>query len=93
MICTRCRGLMTREELRDWGGGKGNDWSSAFRCIPCGDIIDPVILKNRARGAGAATLRKKHTSRKKHTRFDARVIPGRTEKALRRHMLTGMAAT
>jgi hypothetical protein len=59
MICQRCHGLMTQEELRDWGGAGGNDWSSAFRCIPCGDIIDPVILHNRARGAGSTTLHNK----------------------------------
>ena len=68
MICRRCRGLMTHEELRDWGGGKGNDWSSAFRCISCGDIIDPVILHNRTGGAEPTT------PRKKPARCDARVI-------------------
>ncbi len=67
MICKRCQGLMTQEELRDWGGGKGSDWSSAFRCIPCGDIIDLVILINRKRGARQPNLRKKQA------RFGARV--------------------
>lgn len=75
MICRRCRGLMTPEELRDWGGGKGSDWSSAFRCIPCGDIIDSVILHNRSRGAEPTILRKKQA------RFDVRVISIRAGKA------------
>jgi hypothetical protein len=75
MICRRCRGLMTHEELRDWGGGKGHDRSSAFRCIPCGDIIDPVILHNRTSGAGPTT------GRKKQARFDVRVISIHARKA------------
>jgi hypothetical protein len=74
MICRRCRRLMTQEELRGWGGGKGNDWSSAFRCIPCGDIIDPVILHNRFRRAEPTILRKKQA------RFDVRVISVRARK-------------
>jgi len=74
MICRRCRGLMAQEELRDWSGGKGNDWSSAFRCISCGDIIDPVILHNRSRGAESPILRKKQA------RFDVQVISVRARK-------------
>jgi hypothetical protein len=57
MICHRCQGLMTKEELRDWGGGRGNDWSPVFRCISCGDIIDRVILTNRERRGGAVMPR------------------------------------
>lgn len=58
MICRRCRGLMTPERLSDWDGGKGNDRLVVFRCISCGDIIDPVILTNRERCTGASTRRK-----------------------------------
>ena len=75
MICTRCQGLMTHEELFDWGGGKGSDLSVAFRCISCGDIVDPVIMHNRARRTGPAT------PRKKQARFDVRVISIRARKS------------
>lgn len=34
-------------QLRDWGGGRGADSYDALQCIACGDIVDPVIAKNR----------------------------------------------
>lgn len=45
--CGRCGGLMYRILLRDWGGSRGQDGCDALQCIACGDIIDPVIVKNR----------------------------------------------
>lgn len=45
--CGRCRGLTYRIQLRDWGGGLGQDSRDALQCIACGDIIDQVIAKNR----------------------------------------------
>jgi hypothetical protein len=51
MISNRCQGLMTREEPCNWGGGKWSTWSTAFRCISCGELIDQVILTNRRRKA------------------------------------------
>lgn len=56
MICTRCQGLITEEKLRDWDGVTGSDWSFAFRCLPCGDIIDPVIFANARAVAGRPHL-------------------------------------
>ncbi len=53
--CGRCRGLMYRIELRDWGGSRGQDGCGALQCIACGDIIDPVIVKNR-RYSGQAPM-------------------------------------
>lgn len=47
--CGRCRGLMYRILLRDWGGSRGQDGCEALQCIACGDIIDPVIMRNRRR--------------------------------------------
>jgi formylmethanofuran dehydrogenase subunit E len=43
MRCSRCGGLMVREESIDL---------PAQRCVQCGDFIDPVILQNRHRFAG-----------------------------------------
>ena len=49
MICSRCQGLMWPVELRDWAGGRGHDCSNAWRCVMCGEIVDPVIRSNRMR--------------------------------------------
>jgi PHP family Zn ribbon phosphoesterase len=38
--CSRCRGLMVIEPCFDF---------LAWRCVQCGDMIDPVILQNRQR--------------------------------------------
>jgi hypothetical protein len=45
--CGRCRGLMYRIQLRDWGGTRAQDSCDALQCIACGDIIDQVIARNR----------------------------------------------
>ena len=46
MTCGRCDGQMTHETLH--GFGEDLVWAfSHWRCIYCGEIIDPVILANR----------------------------------------------
>ena len=35
--CLRCGGFMARD----------CNWHAACRCVQCGDVIDPVILRNR----------------------------------------------
>lgn len=57
--CGRCRGLMYRIELRDWRGSKGQDGCDALQCIACGDIIDPVIVKNRGCSGQPPMVRRK----------------------------------
>jgi hypothetical protein len=57
--CDRCRGLMYRIELRDWGGSKGQDGCAALQCMACGDIIDPVIVKNRRCSGQPPMVRRK----------------------------------
>ena len=42
MKCQRCGGIMVPEKFHD-GGGAFPGW----RCIFCGEIIDPVIFRNR----------------------------------------------
>jgi hypothetical protein len=39
--CSRCSGLMVAEWYQDL-----SDYT-AQRCVQCGEIVDPVILKNR----------------------------------------------
>lgn len=57
--CGRCRGLMYRIQLRDWGGSRGQDGCDALQCIACGDVIDPVIMKNRRWSAQSAMVRRR----------------------------------
>jgi hypothetical protein len=40
--CSRCGGFMVKEQLIDF---------EAHRCVQCGEVVDPVILQNRQRGA------------------------------------------
>jgi|GEM_PF-1808189 len=45
MRCQRCTGMMVKDRALD-EIGRANHF--IFRCVSCGDIIDPVILINRA---------------------------------------------
>jgi hypothetical protein len=45
--CVRCHGLMVIEQCFDFAGDAGHLDCLARRCVQCGDIIDPVILRNR----------------------------------------------
>lgn len=45
--CPRCLGLMTKAFLADLEDDTGEFGFWALRCMQCGEIIDPVILRNR----------------------------------------------
>ena len=45
--CPRCRGLMVGEFCMDLLNGNGELEFLASRCVQCGEVVDPVILKNR----------------------------------------------
>lgn len=49
MTCPRCRGLMCPIDLGIEASTSGRDGTYAWRCISCGEIIDPVIVWNRMR--------------------------------------------
>lgn len=51
--CERCGGLIVSEEYDDFNG---------WRCILCGERVDPVILAQR-RKSGSAHLRTAHAAR------------------------------
>jgi hypothetical protein len=61
--CGRCRGLMYRIQLQDWGGGRGQGSGDALQCIACGDIIDPVIARNRRCSRPSRVARRKRRER------------------------------
>lgn len=47
--CDRCGGLLVADQYVDLLDDQGHLSCSAMRCVQCGDILDPVILKNRRR--------------------------------------------
>jgi len=47
-ICTRCGGLMVDDSYMDILNNVGEAKFAAKRCVQCGEVVDPVILRNRA---------------------------------------------
>ena len=47
MQCHRCNGVMVLEQLSDFYNAAGRLSSLSWRCINCGEIVDPVIIRNR----------------------------------------------
>ena len=45
--CTRCGGLMVSDFCMDVLGNIGEAEFAAKRCVQCGEVVDPVILRNR----------------------------------------------
>lgn len=45
MHCSRCTGLMIRDDLQD---ETGLSRFVAWRCLICGEVLDLVILENRS---------------------------------------------
>ena len=61
-ICTRCGGLMVREFCTDLLNSNGELDCSITRCVQCGDVVDPVIRRNRHLRQGAGTVREMRAS-------------------------------
>ena len=51
MKCTRCQGLMVSDHLLDIRETMGSMWCKSWRCVACGNIVDPLIEKHRAERA------------------------------------------
>ncbi len=47
MNCCRCQGLMVEDNLLDMEDTYGHLWIRGWRCLCCGDVIDPVIIRHR----------------------------------------------
>ena len=45
--CTRCGGLMVQDFCLDVLGSIGEGECAETRCVQCGEVVDPVILRNR----------------------------------------------
>ncbi len=47
MDCLRCHGMMVEERFEDLRGDPHNVSFHGWRCVCCGNIVDPVIIKHR----------------------------------------------
>ncbi len=58
MPCQRCQGLMVVDHFIDMQDDRGHFWLNAWRCINCGDVVEPGIaqhkLERKSRLVGAA---------------------------------------
>ena len=48
MQCPRCRNLMVEQTFEDLRDDTGSLCFKGWRCITCGEVLDPLILSNRA---------------------------------------------
>jgi uncharacterized Zn finger protein len=53
MTCTRCQGCMAKDYFIDLMESAESMWMAGWRCLNCGNVLDPVVEKNR-RGDGTA---------------------------------------
>lgn len=47
MDCPRCQGIMVKDMFEDVSDDTGAIHFAGWRCITCGEILDPVISANR----------------------------------------------
>lgn len=47
MNCPRCSGLMVVDHFIDMEDDSGNLWMRGWRCMNCGDVLDPEIYRHR----------------------------------------------
>lgn len=45
--CSRCGGLMVSDFCMDLMNSTGELEFAAKRCVQCGEVVDPLILRNR----------------------------------------------
>lgn len=56
MWCRRCQGLMVQDRWTDLPREAERTAGPIYRCLSCGEVIDPVILTNRRRHRRRARL-------------------------------------
>ncbi len=47
MGCQRCQGLMVVDHFIDMQDDSGHLWLRGWRCVNCGDVVEPGILLHR----------------------------------------------
>lgn len=55
--CSRCGGLMVSDLCMDLLDSTGDLEFDAKRCVQCGEVVDPVIERNRQLRQDAMTVR------------------------------------
>lgn len=53
MSCQRCRGCMIRESFVDLRDDTGQLMFEGWRCLNCGEVVDPVVLTHRMESSSA----------------------------------------
>ncbi len=76
MSCGRCGGCMMRESFSDLQDDTGRVWFEGWRCINCGEVVDPVVLTHRA-----DTPLEPYRGRTRDRRMWERVVPGQFERS------------
>jgi methionyl-tRNA synthetase len=68
MYCTKCEGFMTVDSFIDMDDEEGQRWISAWRCVNCGQVTDPGVVRNRLnpRELVAAFVERPRTRRRPH---------------------------
>jgi hypothetical protein len=57
MKCVRCKGFMVIDDLIDLQESYVPMWMRGWRCLSCGNVVDPLILRHRMiQHAGATRL-------------------------------------
>ena len=67
MRCQRCHGLMVVDHFIDMEE-TGGLWMRAWRCVACGEVVDPRIMRHRMRQGRLSQLAKAVAGRRKHER-------------------------
>ncbi len=47
MNCQRCNGLMVVDHFIDMEDDSGHLWMRGWRCVTCGEVVDPKIYRHR----------------------------------------------
>ena len=47
MTCTRCHGCMAKDHFIDLMESAEGMWMAGWRCLNCGNVLDPVMEQNR----------------------------------------------
>ena len=63
MHCVRCDGFMVADNLIDIRESSIPMWMKGWRCVSCGNIVDPLIQKHRMiQQSGAIQLIERKTA-------------------------------
>ena len=61
-ICGRCGGFMVNDFCMDVSTSTGEEDFAARRCVQCGEVVDPVIERNRRLRQESRTVRSQERS-------------------------------